>query len=96
MTCTSTHRYTVEVVGRPTRYIGPDEDDAISALLTINPDYDEEGYIVAEHDSGGAAVYCPAESGRIENEAIKAAADMASKWQDAVDAFHGEGPYAVR
>lgn len=95
MNCTSAHRYTVEVVGRPARYIGTDEDEAVSALLTVDEDRGEEGYVVAEHDSGNATVYCPAESNRIENEAIKAAADMDAKWQDATEAFHGDGPYAL-
>ena len=92
--CDKSHNYTVEVIGKPVRYVGTDEDEAVSALLSINPDYDEEGYVVAEHEDNGT-VYCPAESSRIENEAIKAQADMEAKWAQAHEAFHGEGPYAI-
>lgn len=98
--CDKSHNYTVEVVGRPVRYIGTEEDDAISALLSISED--EEGFVVAEHEvdgpvtSNGPGVgYCPAESNRIENEAIKVQAHMETQWANAREAFHGEGPYAL-
>jgi hypothetical protein len=95
--CNLNHTYTVEVIGQAARYVGNDEDEAVSALLTISEDRGEEGYVVAEHGDSiaGQAVYCSAESNRIENEAIAARADMESKWADAVEAFHGEGPYAL-
>ena len=93
--CDQSHRYTVEVIGKPVRYVGTDEDEAVSALLTINPDYDEEGHVVAEHVDGDATVYCPAESNRLENEAIKARDHMETQWAAAHEAFHGEGPYAL-
>ena len=95
--CNMSHTYTVEVIGQKARYVGNDEDEAISALLGINPDYDEEGYVVAEHGDGiaGTTVYCPAESNRIENEAIKAQAHMETQCQNAYEAFHGDGPYAL-
>ena len=98
--CDLSHNYTVEVVGQSVRYTGTEEDDAISALLSISDD--EEGYVVAEHEvdgpvrsNGPGVAYCPAESIRIENEAIKAQADMEAKWAQAHEAFHGEGPYAL-
>jgi hypothetical protein len=90
--CNLTHTYTVEVIGSPVRYAGTDEDEAVSALVSIN--YDEEGYVVAEHEDNGTA-YCPAESGRIESEAIKAQDHMERQWAAAREAFHGEGPYAL-
>ena len=97
--CDKPHNYTVEVVGQPVRYIGTEEDDAISALLSISDD--EEGYVVAEHETdvvasnGPGTSYCLAESNRIENEAIKAQAHMETQWAAAHEAFHGEGPYAL-
>lgn len=91
----ASHHYTVEVVGKPVRYAGTSEDEAVSALLTISPDCDEEGYVVAEHADAGVSVYCPAESNRIENAAIASAADMEARWADAVAAFHGDGEYAI-
>jgi hypothetical protein len=93
--CEKAHRYTVEVIGGRPRYVGTDEDEAVSALLTIDPDYGEEGYVVAEHVTGCATTYCPDESNRIEGEAIAAAAAIQAKWQAAVDTFHGDGPYAL-
>ena len=101
--CAKSHNYIVEVIGAPVRYIGTDEDDAISALLTISPDEGEEGYVVAEHESDETGVmsltgnpsYCPEESNRIESEAIKAADDAERAWEEAHDAFHGVGPYAL-
>lgn len=93
--CDKPHTYTVEVTGQAARYSGTDEDEAVSALLTIDPDYDEEGYVVAEHTDGDVTAYCSVESNRIENEAIRARADMDAKWMSAVEAFHGEGPYAL-
>lgn len=77
MKCSGTvHHYTVEVTGKPIRYAGTDVDEAVSALLTINPGYGEEGYVVAEHISGDVTTYCPPESNRLENEAIAAQAHM--------------------
>ena len=93
--CDKPHTYTVEVIGQPVRYVGTDEDEAVSALLGIDEDRDEEGYVVAEHIVDLGTSYCSAESNHIENEAIGARADMESKWADAVEAFHGEGPYAL-
>lgn len=99
--CDRSHTYTVEVIGATPRYSGTSEDEAVSALLTIDPDYDEEGYVVAEHRNpddigyGPSTTYCPAESNRIENEAITAAAVSEAKRAQAVEAFHGDGPYAL-
>jgi hypothetical protein len=93
--CQLSHRYTVEVTGKTARYVGTDEDEAVSALLAIDLDCDEEGYVVAEHTVDGAVIGCPPESSRIENEAIAARVDMDVKWMSAVEAFHGDGPYAL-
>lgn len=93
--CDKPHRYTVEVIGQKVRYAGTDQDEAISALLTVNPDCGEEGQIIAEHDLGTSTSYCHAESDRLESEAIKLGADMEQKYLDAYDAFHGDGPYAL-
>ena len=93
--CDKPHTYTVEVTGKPARYIGTDEDEAVSALLTVDPDYDEEGYVVAEDTADGAVIYCSAESNRIENAAIGARFHMEQQWEMAHAAFHGEGPYAL-
>jgi len=93
--CDKAHRYTVEVIGQNPRYVGTDEDEAVSALLSIDLDAGEEGYAVAEHVSGDATVYCRAESAVIECEASKAADHMERAWTEAVEAFHGDGPYAI-
>jgi hypothetical protein len=84
----------VEVVGQRIRYAGSDDEAALSALLTIDIDRGEEGYVVAEHPTAPIS-YCRAESERIENEAIKVRGDMAAKWMSAVETFHGEGPYVL-
>lgn len=101
MTCAREHNYIVEVTGQATRYIGTEPDEAISALLAINIDRGEEGYVVAEHAAETATVmsptvlpaYCPEESARIESEAGKARDHMERSWEDARAAFHGDGPY---
>lgn len=93
--CEEAHRYTVEVIGGRSRYAGTSQDDAVSALLTIDPDYDEEGYVVAEHVNGCTTAYCPAESNHVESEAVAMRAAMEAKWQAAVDTFHGDGPYVL-
>jgi hypothetical protein len=92
--CDKNHRYTIEIIGQAIRYSGTDEDAALSALLTINPDY-EEGYVVAEHADGETVTYCRTESNRLENEAVKARDHMETQWAAAHEAFHGEGPYAI-
>jgi hypothetical protein len=89
--CDKAHHYTVEVAGQAIRYAGTSAGDALDALCGISED--EEGYVVAEHAE--PVSYCPAESNRLENAAMKAADEFAQSWQDAVDAFHGEGPYAL-
>jgi hypothetical protein len=93
--CGKNHRYTIEVIGQAIRYSGTDEGEALSALLTINPDYDEEGYVVAEHADGETVTYCRAESNRMEGEAVKVRDRMETQWAAAREAFHGEGPYAI-
>jgi hypothetical protein len=76
--CDHSHTYTVEVIGQPARYVGASDQEAVSALLTINDD-DEEGYVVAEHFNddighGVSTAYCSTESNRLEIEAIVASA----------------------
>ena|ERR1035441_1121087 len=86
--CDRSHTYTVEVIGQPARYVGDSDQEAVSSLLGIDIDASEEGYVVAEHfaDDIGAGVrtaYCPAESGRLEGEAIRVRADFdaqAAQW----------------
>lgn len=95
--CDRSHRYTVEHedTAKGACYVGTDQDEAISALLALKAEDDEVGYVTAEHVAGDTVEYCSEESFRLEDEAIKACADMEQKWQDAHAAFHGEGPYAI-
>lgn len=65
------HHYTVEVIGQVIRYAGTSADDAVSALLTVDTDDDEEGYVVAEHATAPIS-YCRRESDRLECAAILA------------------------
>jgi hypothetical protein len=63
------HRYTVEVIGQPVRYAGGNAEEALHALLTIDVDGGEEGYVVAEHATAPIS-YCRVESNRLEVAAI--------------------------
>ena len=66
--CDRNHYYIVEVVGQPIRYAGSDAAEAVNALLTIDSDGGEEGYVVAERIADHT--YCPGESSRVEATAI--------------------------
>jgi hypothetical protein len=103
MTCTKTHNYTVEDEARQeVRYAGTDQDEAVNALVKLRS-HDECGQVTAEHETDETTVmsltqnpaYCFEESTRIEDEAIKAWDYMETQWQNAHEAFHGEGPYAL-
>jgi hypothetical protein len=65
--CTQNHTYMVEIINSPVRYVGSNADDAVNVLVTVDVDAGEEGYVVAVHPD---SVYCPAESGRLENLAM--------------------------
>ena len=77
--CDKAHNYTVEIIGGHALYSDTDAHGAIAALLSIDQDAGEEGYVVAEHETGivdsngPGSGYCPAESDRIETEAIRIA-----------------------
>jgi hypothetical protein len=98
MTCAKQHNYIVEVIGQATRYIGDVRSEAVSALLTIDLDRGEEGYVVAEHESGDVTTmalrspaYCPAESGDVENEAMRVRLDERARrlgWEDNAEMTH--------
>jgi len=66
--CEREHLYTVVILGQPARNTRGDSRAARDLLLSIDTDNGEEGYVIANHDDD---TYCPAESNRIENEAIR-------------------------
>lgn len=86
--CDRSHTYTIEAIGQRARYVGDSDQEAVSALLGIDIDGGEEGYVVAEHftddiGAGARTAYCSAESGRIEGEAVRVRADFdaqAARW----------------
>lgn len=95
MTCAKRHDYTVENEAQTeVRYSGADEDEAVSALVALRAQ-DECGQVIARHADDGGFVDCDEESSRIEDEAIKAWDHHDRSWQNAYEAFHGEGPYAI-
>jgi hypothetical protein len=73
--CDRGHRYTIEVIGQVPRYIGTDTGEAVSALLGIDIDNGEEGYVVAEHDEGDRTSYCRPGSQLVEGEALAVGGD---------------------